>query len=405
MSEPPLFGRLPEQYFTRILTAVAAARAEPGPPVIDLGRGNPDLPPPPHAIEALREAAHETTVKMHGYPIFQGEPALKEAIAERYRADHGVDLDPEREVAVVPGTKTGIMLATLAAAGPRDGVLLPDPGYPDYRSAIALAAAREVPLGLDASAGHQPDLDGIAPGERDRASLLVLNYPSNPCAVCARPGTFDAAVAFAHEHGCVVLNDLAYGFLSYDGRRSPSVLESPGARDVAVELWSPSKIYGMAGWRVGFAVGNAAVVGRIKLLVDHATAGVFTGIQRGLMAALTGDQGHVDERRAVYLRRRDALVSALRAAGAEIDAPEGTFYAWWRPPEGLTPERLLRERRIGVASGEGFGARGAGWVRLSYALADEELEEGARRLAAAVADEVSSPARGPRTSAPSGSTG
>jgi L-glutamine---4-(methylsulfanyl)-2-oxobutanoate aminotransferase len=389
VNEPPLFGRLPEQYFTRILTAVAAARAQPGPRVIDLGRGNPDLPPPPHAIAALREAALETTVAMHGYPKFQGEPDLKAAIAERYRADHGVDLDPEREVAVVPGTKTGIMFVTLAAAGPGDTVLLPDPGYPDYRSAIALAAAREVPLPLDAGAGHQPDLDAVPAAERDRARLLVLNYPSNPCAVCARPGTLDTAVAFAHAHGAWLLNDLAYGFLTYDGRRAASVLESPGARDVAVELWSPSKIYGMAGWRIGFAVGAAEIVGRIKLLVDHATAGVFTGIQRGLSVALRGDQADVAERREVYRRRRDTLVSTLRAAGAEIDAPEGTFYAWWRPPEGLTAERLLREHRIGVAPGEGFGERGTGWVRLSYALPDEDLEEGARRLAAAVAGALS----------------
>jgi L-glutamine---4-(methylsulfanyl)-2-oxobutanoate aminotransferase len=389
VNEPPLFGRFPEQYFTRILTAVAAARAQPGPRVIDLGRGNPDLPPPPHAIAALREAALETTVAMHGYPKFQGEPDLKAAIAERYRADHGVDLDPEREVAVVPGTKTGIMFVTLAAAGPGDTVLLPDPGYPDYRSAIALAAAREVPLPLDAGAGHQPDLDAVPAAERDRASLLVLNYPSNPCAVCARPGTLDTAVAFAHAHGAWLLNDLAYGFLTYDGRRAASVLESPGARDVAVELWSPSKIYGMAGWRIGFAVGAAEIVGRIKLLVDHATAGVFTGIQRGLSVALRGDQADVAERREVYRRRRDTLVSTLRAAGAEIDAPEGTFYAWWRPPEGLTAERLLREHRIGVAPGEGFGERGTGWVRLSYALPDEDLEEGARRLAAAVAGALS----------------
>jgi aminotransferase len=389
VNEPALFGRLPEQYFTRILTAVAAARGEPGPRVIDLGRGNPDLPPPPHAIAALREAARETTVAMHGYPKFQGEPDLKAGIAERYRADHGVDLDPEREVAVVPGTKTGIMFATLAAAGPGDGVLLPDPGYPDYRSAIALAAAREIPLPLDASAGHQPDFGAVGPADREAARLLVLNYPSNPCAVGAHPGTFDAAVAFAQAHGAWLLNDLAYGFLTYDGRRAASVLESPGARDVSVELWSPSKIYGMAGWRIGFAVGAAEIVGRIKLLVDHATAGVFTGIQRGLAVALRGDQADVDERREVYRRRRDALVSTLRAAGAEIDAPEGTFYAWWRPPEGLTAERLLREHRIGVAPGEGFGARGAGWVRLSYALADEDLAEGAGRLAAAVAGAVS----------------
>jgi L-glutamine---4-(methylsulfanyl)-2-oxobutanoate aminotransferase len=393
VSGPPLFERLPEQYFTRILGAVAAARAQPGPPVIDLGRGNPDLPPPPFAIEALREAARETGIAMHGYPVFQGHPELKAAIAERYRADHGVDLDPDTEIAVVPGTKTGIMFAVLAAAGAGDTVLLPDPGYPDYHSATALAAAREVPLPLDATAGLQPDLDAVPAADRDRTRLLVLNYPSNPCAVCAAPGTFDAAVAFAHEHGCWLLNDLAYGFLAFDGRRGASVLESPGGRDVAVELWSPSKIYGMAGWRIGFAVGAAEIVGRIKLLVDHLTAGVFTAIQRGLIAALRGDQDHVATRREVYRLRRDALVAALRAAGGEIDAPEGTFYAWWRPPDGLTPERLLHEHRLAVAPGEGFGARGAGWVRLSLALADADVGEGARRLAAAVSGVLSEQAR------------
>jgi aminotransferase len=388
--EPPLFDRLPEQYFTRILAAAVAARDAPGPPLIDLGRGNPDLPPPPHAIEALRAAALETdTVAVHGYPPFQGHPDLRAAIAERYRADHGVELDPEREVAVVPGTKTGIMLATLAAAGEGDGVLLPDPGYPDYRSAVALAAAREVALPLDPTAGHQPDFDAIPRGEPDRARLVVLNYPSNPCAVCAGPGTFEAAVAFAHEHGCWLLNDLAYGFLAFDGRRGASVLECDGARDVAVELWSPSKIYGMAGWRVGFAVGAAELIGRIKSLLDHTAAGVFTGVQRGLIAALRGEQEHVAIRREVYRLRRDALVGALRAAGAEIDAPEGTFYAWWRPPAGVTPERLIAEHRLAVAPGEGFGARGAGWVRLSLALPDAHVAEGAQRLALAVAGALS----------------
>jgi L-glutamine---4-(methylsulfanyl)-2-oxobutanoate aminotransferase len=390
MSEPPLFARLPEQYFTRILAAAVAARDAPGPRLIDLGRGNPDLPPPAHAIEALRAAALETqTVAVHGYPPFQGHPDLRAAIAERYLADHGVELDPDREVAVVPGTKTGIMLATLAVAGEGDGVLLPDPGYPDYRSAVALAAAREVPLPLDASAAHQPDFDAVPAAERERARLLVLNYPSNPCAVCAAPGTFDAAVAFAREHACWLLNDLAYGFLAFDGRRGASVLEADGARDVAIELWSPSKIYGMAGWRVGFAVGAAELVGRIKTLLDHTAAGVWTGLQRGLVAALRGDQEHVGTRREVYRLRRDALVGTLRAVGAEIDAPEGTFYAWWRPPAGLTAERLLADHRLAVAPGEGFGARGAGWVRLSLALPDADVLEGAQRLALAVAGALS----------------
>jgi L-glutamine---4-(methylsulfanyl)-2-oxobutanoate aminotransferase len=381
MAAPPLFGRLPEQYFTTILAAAARARAEPGPPLVDLGRGNPDLPPPSHALAAVHAAIDETdTPAVHGYPPFRGHPSLREAIAERYRSDHDVELDPEREVAVVPGTKTGIMLATLATAGPGDAVLLPDPGYPDYLSAVALAGARVTPLPLDGSAGWQPDLEA-APG----AALLVLNYPSNPCSVCERPGTFEAAVAFAHRHGTALLHDFAYGFLTFDGRRARSVLEVPGAREVAVELWSPSKIYGMAGWRLGFAVGRAEIVERINSLIDHATAGVFTALQRGLEAALRSDQSDVEVRRERYRARRDRLVAGLRAAGAEIDAPEGTFYAWWRPPPGLTAERLLGEHRVAVAPGEGFGARGRGWVRLSLAVPEADVDGGAERLAAALA--------------------
>jgi aminotransferase len=380
MAEPSLLARLPEQYFTTILAAAARARLEPGPPLVDLGRGNPDLPPPRHALAAVHTALEETaTPDVHGYPPFRGHAFLREAIAERYRADHGVELDPEREVAVVPGTKTGIMLATLAAAGPGDDVLLPDPGYPDYLSGVALAGARVAPLALEPSAFWQPDIEAAAP-----ASLLVLNYPSNPCAVCEREGTFEAAVAYAHRHGAALLNDLAYGFLAFDGRRARSVLEVPGARDVAIELWSPSKIYGMAGWRIGFVVGCETLVGRINALIDHATAGVFTALQRGLDTALRSDQADVAARRDTYRRRRDLLVSRLLAAGAQLDAPEGTFYAWWRPPSGLTAERLLREHRVAVAPGEGFGARGRGWLRLSLAVADADIEAGAERLAAAL---------------------
>jgi L-glutamine---4-(methylsulfanyl)-2-oxobutanoate aminotransferase len=381
MQEPPLFGRLPEQYFTTILAAAARARGEPDPPLVDLGRGNPDLPPPSHALAAVHAALDETdTPAVHGYPPFRGHPSLREAIAGRYRADHGVELDPEREVAVVPGTKTGIMLATLAAAGPGDAVLLPDPGYPDYLSGVALAGARVTPLPLDESAGWQPDLGAAEP-----AALLVLNYPSNPCSVCERPGTFEAAVAFAHRYGTALLHDFAYGFLTFDGRRARSMLEVPGTREVAVELWSPSKIYGMAGWRVGFAVGSAQIVERINALIDHATAGVFTALQRGLEAALRSDQSDVAARRETYRARRDRLVEGLRAAGAEIDAPEGTFYAWWRPPPGLTAERLLREHRLAVAPGEGFGARGRDWVRLSLAVPEADVEAGTERLGAALA--------------------
>jgi aminotransferase len=378
MSGPPpeLFDALPEQYFTRIVNAAAAARALPGPRLIDLGRGNPDLPPPPVALEAL-QAELKASGGMHAYPPFQGRAELCEAIAAHYRADHGVELDPEREVAVVPGTKTAIMLAVLACADAGQAVALPDPGYPDYLSAVALARVRRVALPLDAAA-WQPDLAAL---DDERPALVVLNYPSNPCAACEAPGTFEAAVAWAHERGSWLLNDLAYAFLAFDGRRARSVLEVDGAREVAVELWSPSKVYGMAGWRVGFAVGNAEVVGRIRVLLDHLHAGVPVALQLGLVAALSGDQSHVAERFEVYRRRRDVLVQGLG-----LQAPEGTFYAWWRLPDGLTPERLLERARVAVAPGEGFGARGAGYARLSLAVDDDDLAEGVARLAAAQRD-------------------
>ena len=370
---PALFDRLPQQYFARILAAAAAARAAPGERFIDLGRGNPDLPPPPHAIEALRAAALETaTPVVHGYPPFGGHPELRTAIADRYRADHGVEIDPETEVAVVPGTKTAISLVAVAAAGAGDTILLPDPGYPDYPSGVAFAGARAVPLPLDPGTGFQPDLDAVA---AERPALVLLNYPSNPCAACERPGTFEAAVAYARERDAWLMHDLAYGFLAFDGRRARSVLEVEGARECAVELWSPSKIYGMAGWRIGFVVGAAALVARVQELLDHAAVGVWTGLQRGLVAALTSDQADVRERHEAYRARRDRLAARLGIA-----PPEGTFYAWWQLPEGLTPERLIVDARVGVAPGEGFGARGAGWARLSLAVPDEDLDEAVERL-------------------------
>jgi aminotransferase len=366
---PPLFERLPEQYFTRILAVAAEARAKPGPRFIDLGRGNPDLPPPPRALEALR------ATDVHGYPPFQGEPALREAIAARYAADHGVELDPEREVAVIPGTKTGIMFAALAAATRDDTILLPDPGYPDYLSGVALTSARMVPLPLDATAGFQPDFDAVS-GERP--ALVMLNYPSNPCSVCEHEGTFERALDYARERDSWIVHDLAYGFLAFDGRRARSILEVD--RERSAELWSPSKVYGMAGWRIGFLVGAAELVARVRDLVDHTTAGVYVGLQRGLAAALRGSQDDVAERRAVYQRRRDRL-----ATGLGIPMPEGTFYAWWRLPEGVTVARLIEEARVGLAPGEGFGARGKDWARLSLAVPDEDVDEAADRLAGVLA--------------------
>jgi aminotransferase len=362
---PARLDRLPEQYFAALLARVRAAAAEEGEPVIDLGRGNPEVGPPPHVIEALCEAARRD--EAHGYPPFQGLPELREAVADRYRDVYGVELDPEREVAVVPGTKTAIVeLAQVLAE--RDGrILLPDPGYPDYYSGAALAAAEAVPYPFD-------DLAGLS------GDVLYMNFPSNPCAVCAPEGFFAEAVRWAERERAWIVHDFAYGDLVFDGRRPESFLATPGAKEVGVEMFSMSKTYGMAGWRLGFVVGSAEVVARINLLQDHVRAGVFRPVQEAGIAALRGPQDSVAERVARYHARRDRVLEAVGPVRCE-----GTFYVWFELPEGVTPTTLLTEHRVAVAPGEGFGERGSGWARISVATADESVDLGLSHLRRALA--------------------
>jgi aminotransferase len=371
---PERLQRLPQQYFVALLGRVAAAAAQEGPPLVDLGRGNPETGPPAHVIEALRASAREPDV--HGYSPIRGLPRTKEAIAARYRDVYGVELDPETEVALVPGTKTAIVELALSLCHEGDTLLVPDPYYPDYPSGPALAGARLETVPLRPDEGWSPDLDA-APG----AAALYLNYPSNPCAVCAPPGTFAAAVRWAQRTGGAVVHDAAYMDLVYDGRAPESFLATPGAKEVGVEMWSMSKTYGMAGWRVGFVLGNAEIVERVNLLNDHNRVGIFAPVQAATIAALEGPQDSVEERVAAYAHRRDLVAASL----PEPIVCEGTFFVWLRLPEGLTAETLLLEHRVAVAPGEGFGPSGAGWARLSLAVSDETIERGAERLARAFA--------------------
>jgi L-glutamine---4-(methylsulfanyl)-2-oxobutanoate aminotransferase len=377
---PARLDRLPPQYFTALLARVAAAARATGDPLVDLGRGNPEVGPPPQVIERLAEVAQEQ--RAHGYPPFRGLPTLREAIAERYRAVYGVELDPETEVAVVPGTKTALVELAMVLAERGSRVLLPDPGYPDYPSGVALAGARLEPLLLDADRGWAPLWDE-AP--RDDVAAVYLNYPSNPCAVAAPPGVFADAVRFAAETGAAIVHDFAYGDLVFDGRRPQSFLAADHAKAHGVEMFSMSKTYGMAGWRLGFVVGNAEIVERIDLIQDHARAGIFVAVQEAGIAALTGPQESVAERRDTYQRRRDRAFEALATTRVAAPVCEGTFYLWIQLPEGVSLERLLEEHRVAVAPGEGFGASGAGWARLSVAVTDEQLELGLERLARALA--------------------
>ena len=379
---PARLDRLPEQYFTVLLARVAAVAAAEGDPVVDVGRGNPDIPPPEHVVEALAEAARSRDPGLHGYPPFAGLPELKEAIAERYATVYGVPVDPATEVAVVPGTKTAIVELAVCLAERGDAILLPDPGYPDYRSGVALAGADERRIALDPDADFAPDFASAA---RKNIAALYLNYPSNPCAAVAPPGVFQEAVRFASETGAAVVHDFAYADLVFDRRRPDSFLAAEGAKDVGVEMFSMSKSYGMAGWRLGFVVGNAEIVARIELLADHVRAGIFEPLQRAGIAALIGPQDTVAERRAVYQRRRDKVLGAVPQAHST-----GTFFVWFHLPQGVTAETLLTEHRVAVAPGEGFGSAGIGWARISLATPDDQLELGIARLAEAL---IRQPAR------------
>jgi aminotransferase len=356
--EPERLARLPQQYFTALLARVAAAAAAEGEPLVDLGRGNPEVGPPAHVVEALAESAARPDV--HGYAPFAGLPALKEAIASRYADLYGVELDPAREVAVLPGTKTGLMEFALCTVESGGSIVLPDPGYPDYFSAVALAGASVASF----------------TGFEIAGDAMYLNFPTNPTATAAPDGVFDEAIEWARRNEAWVMHDFAYGDLVFDRRTPQSFLAADGARDVGIELFSMSKSYGMAGWRVGFALGNAKLVNRIEKLQDHAFAGIFRPVQEAGIAALTGPQDSVEERRS-YERRRDRALAAL--AGVEARS-EGTFFVWFRLPDGITVEQILTEHRVALAPGEGFGARGLGWARLSLAVDDETLDRGLERL-------------------------
>ncbi len=267
----------------------------------------------------------------------------------------------------MPGIKTALVDFALCVAERGSTILLPDPGYPDYFSAVALAGARLAALPIE----PRPDF-AAAPGD---AAAVYLNYPSNPVAAAVPEGTFPDAVAYAGRTGAVVLHDFAYGDLVFDGRRPASFLAEPGAKEVGVELFSMSKTYGMAGWRLGFLVGNAEIVRRLELLNDHVRAGIFVALQEAAVAALTGPQESVEARRALYEARRDRVVAAIPGARSE-----GTFFVWLRLPDGVTVERILEEARVALAPGEGFGSRGAGHARISLAVSDEVLDEGIERL-------------------------
>jgi LL-diaminopimelate aminotransferase len=370
---------LPPYLFAELDRKLAAKR-EQGVDVISLGVGDPDLPTPPHIVEALQEAADDPST--HRYPSYYGSLEFRTAVAAWYRRRFAVDLDPESEVMALIGSKEGIGHIAFAFVDPGDEALIPDPGYPVYGVSTRLAGGVPVSLPMPAERGFLPDLDAAQVSERTKA--LWLNFPTNPTAAVADVATFEAAVAFAREHDLLLLHDAAYSEITFDGYVAPSPLQVDDARDVTLEFGSASKSYNMTGWRIGWVAGSAEAIRALGVVKTNLDSGQFAAIQRAAVAALEGPEEHLDRLRAVYQGRRDLVVGTLNGLGWSLKAPLGSCYVWVPVPEGHTSasfaDRLLDEAGVFVAPGSGYGARGEGFVRFSLTAPDDRLAEAMDRL-------------------------
>jgi alanine-synthesizing transaminase len=364
--------RLPP-YVLAEVTALKHAGRRAGEDIVDLGMGNPDMPTPPHIVEKIRESALDP--RAHRYSASRGVPNLRAAVCEWYQRNHGVELDPEGEAIAVIGAKEGLAHFVLVTVGPGDVVLAPDPTYPIHQYAVVIAGGdlRHVPIG--------PDTDFIANLETavkrtwPKPKLLIVSFPHNPTTMIVDKPFFERLVAFAREHHLMVVHDFAYAEISFDGYKPPSILEVEGAKDVAIEFLSLSKSHNMAGWRVGFCAGNREMIHALTRIKSYLDYGIPTPIQVGAIVALRGPQDCVDETVAEYKARRDALIEGLAKPGTgqwKIEKPLATMFVWASLPEAFRSigslefsKKLLREAKVAVSPGVGFGQNGEGWVRFA----------------------------------------
>ncbi len=373
--------RLPEQFFAKLAGKVNRY-VEAGYDIINLGQGNPDQPTPDHIIKSLQKAAENPAY--HKYPPFRGQPFLKQAVADFYQREFGVNLDPEKEVAVLFGGKAGLVEVSQCLLNKGDVALVPDPGYPDYWSGVAMAEADMQMMPLLEENHFLPDYNAIPEDSLKKAKMMFLNYPNNPTAAVATKRFFDETVSFAETNDICVVHDFAYGAIGFDGERPISFLETEGAKDNGIEIYTLSKTYNMAGWRVGFAVGNQSVVESINLLQDHFYVSLFSAVQEAAAEALLGSQQCVEDLRDTYESRRNVLIQGLHDIGWNVTSPAGSFFAWLKVPESFTSESfadyLLENVQIVVAPGNGFGEYGEGYVRVGLLTSEDKLREAVKRI-------------------------
>ena len=376
--------RLPP-YVIAEVNAMRHAARQAGKDIIDLGMGNPDLPPPQHVIDKLIEVAQKPSA--HGYSQSKGIPGLRRAQANYYAKRFGVEVDAEREVVVTMGSKEGLASLATAITAPGDVVLAPNPSYPIHTFGFIIAGAtiRSVPTTPDEH--YWRSLDRAMAFTVPRPSILVVNYPSNPTAETVDLAFYERLVAWAKENKVWVLSDLAYSELYYDGNPTRSILEVPGAKDIAVEFTSMSKTYSMAGWRIGFAVGNQKLIAAMTRVKSYLDYGAFTPVQAAACAALNGPQDIVEKNRQLYQKRRDVMVEAFGRAGWDIPPPRASMFAWAPLPPALREmgslefsKQLLTHAEVAVAPGVGYGEDGEGFVRIALVENEQRLRQAARNV-------------------------
>jgi len=384
MNEFQRITRLPPYVFNIVNELKAAARAR-GEDIIDFGMGNPDRPTPAHIVEKLTEAARRPDT--HRYSVSRGIPRLRRAICNWYRRRYRVELDPEEQAIVTIGSKEGLAHLALATVGPGDSVLVPSPAYPihPYGFVIAGADIRHVPM-----LGEGQFLQELAKSIRDtwpRPKMLVLNFPANPTTHCVDLAFFEQVIGIAREAGIWVIHDLAYADIVFDGYTAPSILQVPGADEVAVESFSLSKSYNMPGWRVGFMCGNRKLIGALARIKSYRDYGMFTPIQVAAIAALDGPQDCVTQIRDTYRARRDTLWRGLNAAEWEVEKPRATMFLWARIPEFYQEmgslefaKKLLRDAKVAVSPGVGFGHYGDGHLRFSLIENEHRTRQAVRGI-------------------------
>jgi alanine-synthesizing transaminase len=397
----PRIKRLPPYVFAEVDELKARARAR-GEDIIDFGMGNPDQPPPRHIIDKLVSVASREDV--HRYSMSRGVPRLRRAICQWYQRRYGVELDMDREAIVTIGSKEGLAHFALATVGPGDAVLVPNPAYPIHPWGFVIAGAdiRHVPLvpGGD----FFGELEYAIRNSWPRPKMLVLNFPANPTAQCVELDFFEKVVAIAREHEIWVVHDLAYADLVYDGYVAPSILQVPGAKEIAVEFFTLSKSYNMPGWRVGFMVGNEILVAALRRIKSYLDYGIFTPIQVAAITALEGPQDCVEDIREMYRSRRNVLCDGLNAIGWAVEKPRGTMFVWAPIPEPYRhlgslefSKRLLVEAKVAVSPGIGFGEYGDGYVRFALIENEHRTRQALRGLRAMLRKELGkseSPAAG-----------